>query len=44
MSQILGSIMDKITSSRIYKNNTKIVSYNAKIRNIQKNTKQKERK
>ena len=40
----LGSIMDKITSSRIYKNNTRIVSCNAKIRNIQKNTKQKERK
>ena len=38
----LGSIMDKITSSRIYKNNTRIVLCNAKIRNIQKNTKQKE--
>ena len=34
--------MDKITPSRIYKNNTGIVSCNAKIRNIQKNTKQKE--
>ena len=40
----LGSIMDKITSSRIYKNNTRIVSCNAKIRNIPKNTKQKERR
>ena len=38
--KVLNEILEKIQE----KNNTRIVSCNAKIRNIQKNTKQKERK